>query len=149
MRWDAARRLLLAKETDADTTAVGAEVTYNSYDAAGRLRVTRSPAGVETWYDTDAAGRVVKITGPLPAPTRGCVALADNCAFPTTTPSGSRRCSSSLTDVSGKISRTYRPDRSGINLIGVSSRRRRAGRNRDAPGRKRQGHQLPDHSDDC
>ncbi len=87
MRWDAARRLLLAKETDADTTAVGAEVTYNSYDAAGRLRVTRSPAGVETWYDTDAAGRVVKITGPFRAPTRGCVALADNCAFPTTTPS--------------------------------------------------------------
>lgn len=85
MKWDPARRLLLARETDPNTSVAGAQVTFHHYDAAGRLRVTRTPSGIETWYDRDAAGRVTTITGPFQAPSRGCAALSDTCAFPATT----------------------------------------------------------------
>lgn len=87
MRWDTARRLLLAKETDPDPDTPGVQVTFNAYDTAGRLRVTRTPGGVETWYDHDPAGRVTKVTGPFQAADRGCTARTDTCAFPAGPPS--------------------------------------------------------------
>ena len=84
MQWDTARRLLLAEESDSDTAAAGTQVTFYGYDGAGRLRVSRTPTGIETWYDHDAAGRVTRILGPFRAPNRGCVARTDTCAFPAT-----------------------------------------------------------------
>jgi RHS repeat-associated protein len=64
--WNAAKRQLLRSSVDHNGTASGGVlVTHYGYDAAGRLKVIRTPTGVETWWVYDGAGRLVREVGPV------------------------------------------------------------------------------------
>jgi RHS repeat-associated protein len=84
LHWDVGRRLLLSSSDDPGT---GPRTTYYGYDEAGRLRVTRSPGGIERWSEYAPDGQVTRSVGPTLVASRTC-APATGCAWPATPPSG-------------------------------------------------------------
>lgn len=86
--WDETNQLLLSVTTDEDTSVAGVLVTYFGYDAMGRLRVTRTPEGIESWTTYNADGSVASQVGPVQVPpaSRSCDGVT--CAWPSSPPAG-------------------------------------------------------------
>jgi RHS repeat-associated protein len=109
--WDINRRLMLTKTTYPNGPS-SAEVTFYTYDAAGRLLGQRDPTGAETWWVHDAMGRVVKQVGPVDMSTRpGCTATA--CTLGTTPPTSPTTTQEWAYNVDGTL-KTYTNQVGGI-----------------------------------
>ena len=85
--WDPTSRRLLWSAEDLDGDAVAEATTWYGYDTAGRLVVTRSPEGDESWTVYDLAGRVDLSYVTIPNPARGC-ASRTACDFSAGVPAG-------------------------------------------------------------